>query len=390
MKSHSKPSQRFPTSLLVPTEEIKLFHYMVSHIGDELLLIRKDATIAYANDAAVRGFGYSRESFLKKPVTRFLKETMSVSEWQNTYFEPFKKRNKTASFEIKRVTKNGEVQTIEVTAAFMRYGGEEYLLSIARDITLRRENEQKVRETDKMKALSLFVSGTAQEIKYPLQAVSSRVQQLLQKYKNRDFEYIGYNEFNNLMGTLESVNNQIRECCEITNKLLIFNRKKAGIRENTCDVNATIRNTARLFLPQLKVTNVDLRLTLAEGLPSVAMSDGEFQEIIANVTGNALQAMPSGGIYSIRTSAERNNRQVTIEFKDNGVGMSPEILTHVFEPFFTTKQIGPGKNSGLGLAIVYSIVKDRNGEVTIKSSQRQGTVVKITLPVSRKRPGRAR
>ena len=385
MKSHFKSSQRFPTSLLVPNEEIKLFHYMVNHIGDELLLIRKNATIAYANDAAVRGFGYSREMLLKRPITSFFKEAINVGEWQKTYFDPQMRKNKSTSFEIKRVTKNGEVQTIEMNAALMHYGGEEYLLSIARDITLRRQNEEKIRETDKMKALSLFVSGTAQEIKYPLQIVSSRVQQLLKKYKNRDFEYIGYNEFNNLMGTLESVNNQIRECCEITNKLLILNRKKAGIKNDTCDVNEVIQTSTRLLSPQFKVANVNLRLALADNLPEAAMSEGEFKEIVDNVTANALQAMPSGGAVTIKTSADKKGKAIGIEFKDNGVGMSPEVLSHVFEPFFTTKQTGPGKNAGLGLAIVYSIARDRNGEVAIKSNQSHGTVVKVILPASPKR-----
>lgn len=356
---------------------------MVSHIGDELLLIRKDATIAYANDAAVRGFGYERESLLEKPVVRFLKEPMSVAEWQKTYFEQLKKKKKTISFEIERVTKKGHTQTLEVTAALMRYGGQEYLLSIARDITLRRQNEEKIRETDKMKALSLFVSGTAQEIKYPLQAISVRIQQLLQKYKNRDFEYIGYNEFNDLMGTLKSVNNQIRQCCEITGKLLILNRKKAGIKESGCDVNSTIKNSLNLFSQQLALTNVRLRLLLADHLAHVAISAGELSEIIANVTANAMQAMPSGGLYLIKTFADKNKRLIHIEFKDDGVGIPKEILSRVFEPFFTTKKTDPGKNSGLGLSVVYSIVKDCDGDVMITSSQRNGTAVKVSLPISK-------
>ena len=160
-----------------------------------------------------------------------------------------------------------------------------------------------------------------------------------------------------------------------------LNKKRVGIQRKGCDANGVISRVLNLLSPQFKLANIKLRLFLSKKLPFVAIDHLELDEIVMNITSNALEAMPNGGVFSIKTSFQKTQNLICIEFRDDGIGIPGEILPRVFEPFFTTKQRGLGQNAGLGLSVVYSIVKDCKGEVSIKSNLRLGTIVTILLPV---------
>lgn len=354
---------------------------MVDNIGDELMFINKDGSIAYVNESTVKGLGFPRRVLLKKNISQFFKPKISPAEWARKFFLPLKKSARPVTFEITRTVKDNRTQIIEVTAVYVRYGSLEYILSIGRNITQRRENEQRVQETNKMKALSLFVSGTAQEIKHPLEVILAHSQAMLSKYRHREFEYIGFKEFNDIINTIRSIAGQVQYCHDITSKLLMLNKKKAGIQSRGCDINVAIRNSMNIFSPQFKLANVSLKLQLAENLPRAAIDSIEMDEVAMNIAANAVQAMPSGGVFTVRTSYEKREGAIRVDFKDIGIGIPKESLSRVFEPFFTTKPVGPGHNAGLGLSVVSSIIKGCHGQVSIESSLRSGTVVKVILPI---------
>ncbi len=112
------------------------------------------------------------------------------------------------------------------------------------------------------------------------------------------------------------------------------------------------------------------------------MTSLELSQVISHIVENALQAMPAGGHLTIVMSNLSDSHQVKIEISDEGVGISPEDLPHIFEPFFTTKQRGVDRSVGLGLSIVYSLVKAAHGEIHVKSSLRKGTSVQLIFPVA--------
>jgi two-component system NtrC family sensor kinase len=111
------------------------------------------------------------------------------------------------------------------------------------------------------------------------------------------------------------------------------------------------------------------------------MMDVDLAQVVHNVIDNAIQAMPSGGILTVKTGLAGRGKNFVIDIRDQGVGIPKERLEHIFEPFFTTKARGIQKNSGLGLPIAYSLVKDVAGEMRVTSSLRKGTSVTISLPV---------
>ncbi len=117
---------------------------------------------------------------------------------------------------------------------------------------------------------------------------------------------------------------------------------------------------------------------LAENLPKIQADHAQIMQVLVNLIENAVDAMPQGGRVVVRTLKEPP-AMVTIEIEDNGTGIPPEDLKKLFTPFFTTKPIGKG--TGLGLPIVYGIVKMHRGQIMVRSEVNQGTAFVIQLPV---------
>jgi len=255
---------------------------------------------------------------------------------------------------------------------------------VFRDMSQREKMETLIRESEKMKALQNFVAGMTREIQQPLKGLLDRSQSLIDTYKDRHFEYIGYKEFSDIMKTLHTMNDQLKYCFDTTDRILGLSRKKAEAAEKYCSVNSVIRESVDLLKHSLDVSDIVLKLQLSSRLPNVAIGVMDLAQAFNNVLTNAIQSLPSGsGKIQIKTTYQKAIDFVRIDCQDDGVGIPKEALDHVFEPFFTTKSRGLEKSSGLGLSIVYSIIKNHQGEVKIKSDFRKGTLVTILLPVYR-------
>ena len=237
-----------------------------------------------------------------------------------------------------------------------------------------------------MTGLGLFVSGTAQEIKYPLKAVLQHLEKLLTKYQQRGFEYISFKEFSEIMRTIEKTGVEIKHCCDILEKLITLNKKQSGLFQKDCDVNEAIRDVLRHMMSRLKLSDIYLVLSLAEHLPFVNIDSVEFEYVLTNLISNAVQSMPAGGKLVVKTSYNGAKKAVEIEIRDTGVGISKENISRVFEPFFSTKEKAQDGNLGLGLSVAQSIIKKYRGDIQIKSNLRQGTSALITLSAVKNPP----
>ena len=495
--------------LPVPKWELDFFRHMVDQIGDEVLVSDKQARIVFVNEATVKGLGYAKKNILYRPVTDFFQEKMTLRQWQRTYFGQIKRKKKPISYIVNRIVKGKKVRAIQVTAVYMSYKSEDYVLTVGRDITEqlafqaklkvsedryrllseqafegilmvnlkgiilyankaaanmfkippskiagthfenymdaisipkvrgcfkkvksgepsvcsdmnikdkngriipsefmasptligkkvaqihvifrdmseRKEIEALVRESEKMKALQNFVAGTTREIQQPLKGLLNRSQSLIDMYKDRHFEYIGYKEFNDIMKTLQIMNNQMKYCFDTTDRIVSLSRRKTKLEDRRCAVSSVIRESVGRLKHSLEVSDTALILKLSSRLPQVAIGALDLSQAIDNILTNAVQSLPSGGgKIQIKTTYQKAIDFVRIDCRDDGVGIPKEVLDHVFEPFFTTKPRGLEKSSGLGLSIVYSIVKTHQGEIMIKSDFRKGTFVTILLPVYR-------
>jgi len=225
------------------------------------------------------------------------------------------------------------------------------------------------------------ISGLAHELDSPLKSILARTQKLISEYKNRDFEFISYKDFKVIISTLEQVERQLEHCSQTTSRMLYMGKRHAQLGENKCQINDVIKNVVGDLTEQLKFARIKIASRLGKQLPLVTVGPIESHQIIHNVIINAIQAMPGGGVIKVRTFLDKEHGIIGIDVTDEGVGITPDHLSKVFEPFFTTKERGIDKSSGLGLSIIYSIIKAAGGSVQIKSSLRKGTIVQISLPV---------
>ena len=239
--------------------------------------------------------------------------------------------------------------------------------------------------SDNLKFFQSFFSRTTQEIVYPLRSVLNLTDNLLKKYSDRDFEYIGHKEFIDILRTLKMMRERLQHCFDTTQRILSLDKKRVGFKEDRCDVNEVIHHTINMIRHQLEISGSRIRLKLAGHLPFLTLSSVELTEIMINILTNAIQSMIGGGIIYLRTTYQRKDDVVEIECRDEGMGIPKEALPHVFEPFFTTKQGTEEKSPGLGLSIVYSIIKAHKGDIVIKSSLRKGTTVTISLSAKKKK-----
>jgi two-component system NtrC family sensor kinase len=116
-------------------------------------------------------------------------------------------------------------------------------------------------------------------------------------------------------------------------------------------------------------------------LPDIYIDEHQIQQVLVNITTNAIQAMGDGGLLTISSRYLKDKDEVEFEIRDTGKGIPAEYLEHIFDPFFTTKEEG---GTGLGLWVSYGIIKQHEGNIRVESSVDSGTVFHITLPSYKK------
>ena len=180
-----------------------------------------------------------------------------------------------------------------------------------------------------------------------------------------------------------------RNGADLVQRLLTFSRK-TETKPLDLDLNQRIRQTQK-FLERTIPKMIDIELILAEDLARIHADPTQVDQVLMNLAVNARDAMPEGGKLVIETAnvvldedyarshlEAKPGRYVLLRVSDTGSGMDKETLEHIFEPFYTTK--GPGEGTGLGLAMVYGIVKQHHGFINCYSEVGHGTTFKIYLP----------
>jgi len=194
---------------------------------------------------------------------------------------------------------------------------------------------------------------------------------------------------------IERIRAQAERGARLTGQLLAYARRQV-LEPRNVDLNRLVSETINLR-EKLPGPEVRTECRLSKGLPPAWADQSQIEQVVMNLCLNARDAMPEGGTLRIETkrveiTAEEELARpyfkagpyVAIFISDTGTGMEPEVVERIFEPFFTTK--GIGKGTGLGLAMVYGIVKQHNGIIRVDSKPQRGTTFGVYLPVGRGRP----
>jgi signal transduction histidine kinase len=236
--------------------------------------------------------------------------------------------------------------------------------SLAHQARLQRQLEH----SQRMETVGTLAGGIAHDVNNQLAAI------LGQLHLCRELLPEGHS----VLGRIQKAEDATLRCAQTTKALLSFSHQSRP-ELKPVDVNGLVENTANM-LERLMGGRIRLNLVLADGLPSVAGDAVQLEQVLMNLCVNARDAMPSGGTLSLTTRLGEDGK-VHLEVEDTGTGIPDNILPHLFEPFFTTKEIGKG--TGLGLAMVFSILKAHHGEILAENVGSGGARFKITLPATR-------
>ncbi len=229
--------------------------------------------------------------------------------------------------------------------------------------------------TEKMAALGRLVASLAHEINNPLQAVLGCLTLAREELEEAPDSPCGDGE---IVSYIDIAEGEVDRISEIVHRMRDFYRPaRDGIQRT--DVHEILEKVLDLSTTQLERSDVVVRCDWEPALPEIYATPDYLMQVFLNLLLNAVDAMPQGGVLTIRTRRRIDPRQVPgvrIEFEDTGVGIEPEVLSRIFEPFFTTKP----KGSGLGLSISYSIIQAHDGEIRVSSRPGEGTVFTLLLP----------
>jgi two-component system, NtrC family, sensor kinase len=251
--------------------------------------------------------------------------------------------------------------------------------------TLEDRVEEKTREltkahehvllVEKMATVGKMAAVVAHEINNPLSGILTYAK-LLRKWVERG-EMKG-EKLNEAAECLGLISRESLRCGDIVRNLLTFSRT-APMNVETTDINVIVDRALRLVDHQLEMSGIELQLHVDDDLPKVQCDGSQIEQVLLALIMNAIDAMPHGGNLWLRTRMNAAHDGVEIEVRDDGSGISPEVLPHIFEPFQTTKDEGRGV--GLGLAISHSIIERHHGRIEAQSQLGKGTTFTVVLPV---------
>ena len=252
-------------------------------------------------------------------------------------------------------------------------------VGICQDITQWKKLQEDLIRVDRLAEIGRIAAGVAHEINNPI-AVINEVSGWMGEVV-RDASSLSPEDRQELEEAVTKIGGQTKRCRTITHKLLDFSRDSAPTKSEF-DIVALLKETIGFLHPEVKHTSIKIDLQAAER-PLLVNSDKKLlEQVFVNFITNAVHAVrertEDTGLIEI--TVLRNDSDVEIGFKDDGVGIPTEVQSKIFDLFYTTKP--PGKGTGLGLAICRSIVKKLGGDITLESQVGVGTTFTVRIPVS--------
>jgi PAS domain S-box-containing protein len=252
------------------------------------------------------------------------------------------------------------------------------LVGVSLDVTDRRQLEQQIQQAQKMEAIGTLSGGIAHDFNNILTVIKGYTGLLLEGTQDP-----------RQLALVQHIDQAADRASSLTRQLLAYSRRQV-LQPKIINLNSLVMNLNKM-LQRLIGEDIQMRTVAASNLGSVKADPGQIEQVIMNLAVNARDAMPEGGklilettnivldeIYAQKHPGTLAGRYVMLAVSDTGVGMDVETRSRIFEPFFTTKGIGRG--TGLGLSMVYGIVKQSGGSIEVYSELGQGTTFKIYLP----------
>jgi two-component system cell cycle sensor histidine kinase/response regulator CckA len=366
--------QRLAAARLRESEQ--RYRSLFDHHPDAIYSFDADGRFTSANPACEALTGYHLDELLGKPFVPLV-----VPEHRDRAVEHFRAAmaGSARTFEESIVHKSGRRVEIAITKMPIVVDGTIVgIYGIAKDLTMQRTLESRLRQAEKMEAVGRLASGIAHDFNNLLTIIQSCASLLAHELPPGGTP----------QADVEEIQTAARRAGELTQQLLAFSRRQT-LRPQPVDLNQQV--TAFVgTLRRVINANIAIEVDLAPDAWPVLADPGQLERVLMNLGVNARDAMPNGGTLRVRTEnvnagSVSNNRPavvpgvyVALIVEDTGSGIDAAVLPHIFEPFVTTKPHGLG--TGLGLSTVYGIVQQTGGIIDVDTVPGQGTRFSVYLP----------
>lgn len=348
------------------------FRSLVEALPLGLLISDASCRILYTNRALERLLGHSETVLLSGSL-----KLSDISPVLSAHLEHFATTSaEIEPFETSFTRSDG--QTVEALIGMSildseATNGDRQIVIFAADLSLQKKSEEVIRRTEKLAVAGRLAASISHEINNPLEAITNCLYLVAQSNLPDDArQYLGLAQ------------KELDRVSQITVQTLRFYR--SSTRPTHTDLHELIDTVVALLDSRLRQMEIKVLRDLRAN-STLLVHDGEIRQVIANLIGNAIDAVPPGGQITVRSRSSRdwirNRPGVTLTIADNGVGIDPIIRDHIFEPFFSTKGI---TGTGLGLWISREIVTKHQGTIHVRSRRSSpefcgGTIFRVFIPV---------
>ncbi len=349
-----------------------------------MLVTDRSGTIIAANHEVERLLGYDRNDLIGRNVDILAPASRSKTHaaMRASYMAELVARPMGEGRDLFARHRDGREVPVEIGLAPVEVNEKLCVLCTIVDISVRRQLENHLRQTQKLEAIGNLASGIAHDFNNILQGIVGYAELVRDAVKDRP----------DVCMDLEIISDTASRGRDLVSRVLLFSRKGEPTRAKL-QLEPLLNDAVKLLRATLP-SNVEIRTHLDPHTPDVLADPTELHQIVMNLASNAAHAMQiSGGLIDIQTApilvddkmskaypALRQGMYACLSVSDTGGGIPKPILEHIFEPFFTTKPVGKG--TGLGLAMVQRIARSVGGSVEVHSREGRGTRFDVYLPIA--------
>jgi PAS domain S-box-containing protein len=325
--------------------------------------------VYHLNPKAEEILNISQEKAKKMRIDRLLqldeKERIRI-------FHELKKKKNIDHFEIDYHRNDDKKLILELTAFIILDENEDVLgaVTLVNDLTEKKKMDDYLSRVEKFAALGRIVSGIAHEVRNPLASIYTTVQNLENELSTNNS---ARDDLQNIMQEIDRVEQLMRQILNLA--------KPLPLQIETVNINELLLTTIPLIEKEAKKKGITLKTKLSGDIGHTGADPNRLRQVILNLLINAIESITKRGRITVGTEmvveADGQKKWMLMKFKDNGIGISPDIIDKIFDPFFTTKNVG----TGLGLAVSHKIIQDHHGMIEVESQKNNGTTFSVKLPI---------
>jgi PAS domain S-box-containing protein len=348
------------------------YRELISTSIDGIISADSQMRIMIWNQGAEKIFGYTEKEMLGQSVFKIVpeKDRAMMGNQISLLAKTDSKEGMSGVLEFVGQKKDGSYVPIEMSISIRKNEGAYIATAIIRDVTERKEAEEKLRKIERMK--SEFLSNVSHELRTPLQSISGFTKLIM---NGQVPDPATQQEF------FQIIDREAQHLGNLINGLLDMSRLESGkfqINRKPTDIRDTVIDSIKSFHTLARDKNITLNEEIPAELPEMQVDDERMRQVFVNLLSNAIKYSDSGGSITVR--AEKHPGELLFQVSDDGIGMSPETMKHLFERFYRADDNLARSGTGLGLYITKQIIDAHGGRIWAESRVNEGSTFSFTMP----------